>query len=151
LEFGAYAGLDLVLASGQLHILGGIYYGADHDRCALRGFVDAGGCLNVIGLINANLEFYLGLHFTSPQTVEGECTVTVEIDYRFFSIDVHLRAHRTFSGGSQQQAAAPQILANPIQAASPTLIAVTPPTNPLAQMSPETWNCYYSKFAPEVN
>ncbi len=84
--------------------MGGIYYRSDGHSCLLTGFVDAGGCITVIGLITCNLDFYLGLSYTSNGTVEGECTVSVEISYAFFSITVHLTAHRTLrKGGSNLQ------------------------------------------------
>jgi len=147
LEFGAYAAVDVALASGEVHILGGIYYSSDGHDCRLSGFVDAGGCLSVIGLIDVNLDFYLGLSYTSNGRVEGECTVTVEIGYAFFSISVHLTAHRTFaSGGSRLNAAAK---AQGFVKGSAPALSDAASCKPLCHLKNEqNWKkSYYTKFA----
>jgi hypothetical protein len=164
LEFGAYAEISIAsLAHGNVHILGGIYYSSDGHSCRLTGFVDAGGCLNVIGLIDVNLDFYLGLSYTSGPnggTVEGECTVTVEIGYAFFSITVHLTAHRTFSqsGPSMTSSERPATPAMDEAAAGLGVapLALQSPSSipaetcfPLRRLKNEdNWNNnYYAKFA----
>jgi hypothetical protein len=151
LEFGAYAAVNIALASGEVHILGGIYYSSDGHDCRLSGFVDAGGCLTVIGLIDVNLDFYLGLSYTSNGTVEGECTVTVEIGYAFFSITVHLTAHRTFaSGGSHLNAAAKERSFAAVGTAPVlTLMEARTGCKPLRYLKDEqNWKKrYYKKFS----
>jgi hypothetical protein len=156
LEFGAYAQIDIALASGEVHILGGIYYSSDGHSCRLSGFVDVGGCVTVIGLITCTLDFYLGLSYTNDGTVEGECTVSVEISFAFFSITVHLTAHRTFHSGSNPQAASftidplqPRALYSWEQPPVADAPAVIPMCQPLASIGTEDrWKkLYHSKFA----
>ena len=160
LEFGAYAAIDVALASGEVHILGGLYYRSDGHSCQLTGFIDAGGCITVIDLITCNLDFFLGLSYTSDSTVEGECTVSVEISFAFFSITVHLRAHRTLHKGSGPQSAlgamqpnalAPQAV--PVGSAAGQLSGAMRKCNPLAALiDKDHWEkCYRNCYAEVLN
>ena len=154
LEFGAYAQINVALATGEAHIFGGIYYRSDRHSCLLTGFVDAGGCITVIGLITCNLDFFLGLSYSSNGTVEGECTVSVDISFGLFSITVHLTAHRTFQKGSNPTLRAQGPNDRPLNRASVALPASARvgsklECNPLGALISEThWKeCYFNRFA----
>lgn len=155
LEFGAYAQINVALATGEAHIFGGIYYRSDRHSCLLTGFVDAGGCITVIGLITCNLDFFLGLSYTSDGTVEGECTVSVDISFGLFSITVHLTAHRTLHKGSNAMLLGQRPNGGPLEQVSVTLPTSKskPECNPLkALMSEKHWKeCYRNRFAEVLN
>lgn len=107
MEFGATAGIDLVVASGEVHIFGGIYFDYGDNRCVLTGFVRAGGSLNVIDIITVSVEFYIGLTYQQighQSSVYGTCTVTVSISVLFFSKDVQVTMNWTWAGSQTQNA-----------------------------------------------
>ena len=105
MEFGAVAALDLGVASGEVHILGGFYFEFGDRRCLLTGFVRAGGSLNILGIVEMSVEFYIGLTYqkVNDQTsVYGTCTVTVSISILFFSADVSLSMEWQWAGSKSQ-------------------------------------------------
>ena len=79
-EFGATAALDIGVASGEVHIMAGIYFAVekkaipDHGEqmCAsLSGYLRCGGSLCVLGLVKISVEFYLSFTYYAARR-EGE-------------------------------------------------------------------------------
>ena len=61
LEFGAAGAIDLGVASGEVHIMAGIYFSMSGTESQLTGYVRCGGSLCVLGLISVSVEFNLRL------------------------------------------------------------------------------------------
>ena len=100
MEFGAHASLTLAVASASLHMMAGIYLKIDQEteNPPLTGFLRAYGCAEVLGLITASVEFYLGLTYDSDNSIiTGEAVITVEVDMGLFEKEVDLRLTRTWS------------------------------------------------------
>lgn len=95
------AELNLGVAHGGVHFFGGFYFDSQPQAAMLRGYLRAGGKLNILGLISMSLEFMLGLAYENrggEAWLVGECSLAVEIDILFFSVTVDLRMRREFSG-----------------------------------------------------
>lgn len=101
IEFGGSFTLNLGVASGGVYLMAGIYFKIEQDIVALTGYVRAGGCVEVLGLISVSIEFYLGLTYTSSNTARGEASVEVEVEVLFFSTSVTLTVEREYSAGSR--------------------------------------------------
>lgn len=115
LEFGAAIALDLVVASGSVSITAGIYFKfaqrldpngipltPAENTVVITGFVRAVGNVEVLGLINISIEFYLGLGFSTEgggKKVQGVATLTVRVEVLMFSTSVSLTMRKEFSGG----------------------------------------------------
>ena len=101
LEVGASVSIDVVVASGNVHIMVGVYLKLDFTSSSsqLTGYLRAGGSLSVLGLISASVEFYLGFtyYFGPPCSIAGEATVTIEVHVLFFSASVHPTLRREFA------------------------------------------------------
>jgi hypothetical protein len=101
LEFGANASINVVVASGNVHIMAGVYLKIEEstNHSQLTGFLRAGGSLDVLGLISASVEFYLGFayYFGPPCEIAGEATVTIEVHVVFFSTSVSASLRREFA------------------------------------------------------
>jgi len=102
LEVGANVSIDVVVASGNVHIMAGVYLKIDetaNNSSQLTGYLRAGGSLDVLGLISASIEFYLGFtyYFGPPCKIAGEATVTIEVHVLFFSASVSASLRREFS------------------------------------------------------
>jgi hypothetical protein len=100
LEFGASIALDIGVASGEVHIMAGIYYKWESDIVLLTGYVRLGGELEILGIISLSLEFYLSLTYADEggaKKVWGEATLTVEVKVLFFSKSVSMTARREFA------------------------------------------------------
>jgi hypothetical protein len=101
IEVGANVSISVVVASGNVHIMAGVYLKFDmvgHDS-QLTGYLRAGGSLDVLGLISASVEFYLGFtyYFGPPCSIAGEATVTIEVHVLFFSASVSATLRREFA------------------------------------------------------
>ena len=107
IEFGAVVNLDLGVAHGEVHIFAGVYFHFEADRAVLTGFLRAGGSFDVLGLISASIEFYMGLTRAVEHgkcIVYGEASVTVEIHILFFSASVNVHTRHEFEGSPQDNA-----------------------------------------------
>jgi hypothetical protein len=109
LEFGAAAAIDIGVASGEVHIMAGIYFSlqrkendARGDLAAiLSGYLRMGGSLSVLGLIRISVEFNLSFTYDSDKDkAYGRATLTVHIEVLFFSESVELTVERAFGGSS---------------------------------------------------
>jgi hypothetical protein len=102
IEVGANVSIDVVVASGNVHIMAGVYLKLDVVSRAsqLTGYLRAGGSLDVLGLISASVEFYLGFSYYSQAgscSIAGEATITIEVHVLFFSQSVQASLRREFS------------------------------------------------------
>jgi hypothetical protein len=108
LEFGAEAAIDLVVASGSVLIMAGIYFRYDASSkpdpgVTLTGYVRIAGSMSVIGLITASVEMRLDLgyqHTNGQDTAFGEATISIEVSIMFFSASVDVHAEKTFGGNN---------------------------------------------------
>ncbi|MET9959383.1 hypothetical protein ABZ128_09910 [Streptomyces sp. NPDC006326] len=98
-DFGAAVALNLGVASGSVSVTASVYVKLDRGVSSVGGFLRAYGELDVLGIINISVEFYLGLVFRAPKTLYGVAFVTVRVRVAFFSESVTMKLERTFSGG----------------------------------------------------
>lgn len=105
LEFGATAALDIGVASGEVHIMAGIYFslqrkeGSSDLAAILTGYLRLGGSLNVLGLISISVEFNLSFTYDGARDkAYGRATLTVSVQVLFFSTSVELTVERAFGG-----------------------------------------------------
>lgn len=106
-EFGATAAIDIGVASGEVHIMAGIYFsmqrkdpGADL-ACTLAGYLRMGGSLSVLGLVHVSVEFNLSFTYDSDKDkAYGRATLTVQISVLGLSKSVDLTVERAFGGQS---------------------------------------------------
>jgi hypothetical protein len=107
LEFGAVIVADFKLASGMLYVFGGIYYGKSDDSEVFRGYVRAGGSLDVLGLITASIEFYLGLTYEKSggaTSAYGTARVSIRVKIIFvINISVTLTYEKRFMGAGSDR------------------------------------------------
>lgn len=106
-EFGATAALTVGPANGEAHVFVGIYFNIDQRGARLSGFLDAGGNLDILGLITMSLLFHLAfVHDEATNTAYGEATLHVSFKIGpFFEVSVDLHCRREFSGGGSSQQA----------------------------------------------
>jgi len=100
-EFGASLALDFGVASGEVHIMGGIYFKMTAKEATLSGYLRIGGSVDVLGLITASIELKMELiyEFNSGKCV-GRATLTVEVEVLFFSASVEISCERKFAGSN---------------------------------------------------
>jgi hypothetical protein len=107
-EFGATAALDIGVASGDVHIMAGIYFKMEKKQLgapngeqmvsSLSGYLRCGGSLCVLGIVRVSVEFYLCFAYFEVQKAKGSATLTVEISIACFSKSIELTVERSFGG-----------------------------------------------------
>ncbi len=105
LEFGAAAAIDIGVASGEVHIMAGIYFSLQRKESSpdlsavLTGYLRMGGSLSVLGLIKISVEFNLSFTYDSrSDKAYGRATLTVQVEVLCFSKSVELTVERAFGG-----------------------------------------------------
>jgi hypothetical protein len=103
LEFGGVFSMDFGVASGGVHILGGIYFQLTGTSSDITGFVDIGGEVSVLGIISVSIDLNLSLSYqvsNGKQKVEGKATLTISVHVFFFSLSVQLSVERSFGSSA---------------------------------------------------
>lgn len=102
IEFGGNIELNLVVASGGVSVMGGIYFALTAGSVTLTGFLRCSGHLEVLGLITVSVEFYLAFSYRkkdpSGSEVWGQASLTVCVKVAFFNKSVSLSVERHFAG-----------------------------------------------------
>lgn len=102
LEFGGSFSIDLIVASGGVTVMAGIYF--RYEKAAgltLCGYFRASGSVEVLGLVSISIDFMLSICYEdSSGKVTGEASLTVKVDLKLFSKSVRLRLRRTFGGSA---------------------------------------------------
>ena len=104
-EFGAACSLDVGVASGEVHVMAGIYFSLQQQGGAtavvtLTGYLRMGGSLSVLGIVHVSIELYLAFTYRTQDKAYGVATLTIHVDILFFSIDFSTSIERQFSGSS---------------------------------------------------
>jgi hypothetical protein len=103
LEFGAFAEIDLGIASGGIYVKGGFYFhwkNADHTTVFV-GYVEMGGEVQALGIISVSIVLNLSLGFYkqgSTSLVKGQAVLTIEVEVLFFSVSASVTVERSFAG-----------------------------------------------------
>jgi hypothetical protein len=102
IEFGGNISLNLVIASGGVYVMAGIYFALTANSVTLTGYLRCGGYLEVLGLISVSVEFYLALTYHKKERggneVWGQASLKVCVKVAFFSKSVSLSVERRFAG-----------------------------------------------------
>jgi len=101
LEFGACLAIDFGVASGSVSVMAGVYLRLEAAKGSLTGYLRIRGEVDVLGLISASIEMYMGLtyEFGSGKVV-GRAKITVEVEVLFFSASVSISCERKFAGSA---------------------------------------------------
>ena len=110
IEFGAAAAIDIGVASGEVHIMAGIYFalqrkeGQTELSCTLAGYLRMGGSLSVLGLVKISVEFNLTFAYQAEPggsgKAYGRATLTVQVEVLMFSKSVELTVEKAFGGSN---------------------------------------------------
>jgi len=133
LEFGAAVALDLGVAEGEVHVLGGIYIALSTNKSVLTGFVRAGGSMNILELVTMSIEWYLGLTDDNGKA-SGEASVTVSISIGFFSVGATMSFHWGWQGDSKQSSGQGELIE-----ARPQELAAASPKRFQARLEPAVY------------
>jgi hypothetical protein len=125
-EFGAFAAVNLGVASGSVYVKAGIYYHWGKDVVELEGYFEMGGEMSVLGIISVSIKFHLSLGYYKSggmSEVKGQASLVVEIEILFFSVSVTVSVEKRLAGSP----------------ADPLLVDFIP--------DQATWNAYAKAFA----
>lgn len=126
LEFGASLSLDLVVASGSVSVMAGIYLRLTAGTVKLSGYVRIRGQMEVLGLLSVSVEMRLEIGYQSPGKAYGIADIVLEVSIAFFSKSVSVTCEKTFCANN----------------ADPTFVAVMAPDGAY-----RPWDEYSAAFA----
>ena len=99
IEFGGNFSLDIGVASGNVHVMAGIYFAMLGSAVKLSGYLRMGGSVSVLGIVTVSVEFYLALTYDNGKAY-GEATIKVSVDIFGFSTSVSLHVQKQFAGAA---------------------------------------------------
>ncbi len=99
IEFGGNFSLDIGVASGNVHVMAGIYFAMLGSDVKLSGYVRLGGSVCVLGILSISVEFYLALTYDAGKAY-GEASVTVSVEIFGISKSVGLHVQKQFAGAA---------------------------------------------------
>jgi hypothetical protein len=99
IEFGGSMQLNLVVASGGLSVMAGIYFRLDPGgNVTLGGYLRASGQVTVLGILTISADFFMQLSYVSAtKEAVGQASLTIGVKLLFFSKSVTLSVERRFS------------------------------------------------------
>jgi hypothetical protein len=155
LEFGASVAIDFIVATGEVHAMGGVRFVLQAGQVQLTGFIRLGGSVEVLGLVSVSVELLVALSYDSGSNeMYGRATLIVEIDLLLYSDSVELDTGKWELVGGSAPRTVEDFLGFPVRAGE------LPPTRPtpfgarlLADETPErpadTWRRYRLCFASD--
>lgn len=91
LEFGAFVKMDFVVATGEVHVLGGVRFELTEGEVTITGYLRIGGSIEVLGLISVSIELILSLAYRSEdKSLVGRATLVIEVDLTLWSESVEI-------------------------------------------------------------
>ncbi|MFC8381096.1 hypothetical protein [Nocardia sp. NPDC057272] len=108
LEFGAFLAVDFVVASGEVHALGGVRFTLERGGAVtLCGYLRIGGCVEVLGLLSVSVELCLSLTYRPERNaLVGRATLVIEVDLTLWSDSVELDSGEwVLAGGAARRPA----------------------------------------------
>jgi hypothetical protein len=86
LEFGALVSVNFLVATGEVHALGGARYVQRASSVQLTAYLRIGGSVEVLGLVSVSIELVIQLSFDSARNrLVGRATLVIEIDLTLWS------------------------------------------------------------------
>lgn len=137
LEFGASVAVDFIVASGEVHALGGVQYLLEGGQAQLTGYIRFGGSVEILGLISVSVELRVTLSYDSTANeMYGRATLVIDIDLLLYSDSVHLDTGKWELVGGSGEHPAMRLFAAPQSQPQPE------PEPPV-----DTWRRYRASFA----
>ncbi|MGY2876110.1 hypothetical protein ACVW00_003300 [Marmoricola sp. URHA0025 HA25] len=92
LEFGAQLSVDFVVATGEVHALGGVQYNQDGNHVGITGYLRIGGSLEILSVVSVSVELRIALAYdiTPRPRLVGRATLVLEIDLTLWSDKVEI-------------------------------------------------------------
>jgi hypothetical protein len=102
LEFGGIILIDVGVAQGFVYLFAGIYYRKLAHSVEIRGYLVAGGVLDIAGLITASVTFVMGLK-GDGKNLKGYCSVSYKVKIgMFFEKTFNLPYEKNIKGSESQ-------------------------------------------------
>lgn len=99
-EFGGNFELDVVVATGHVYAMGGVYVLKDGANATVEGYLRCGGYLDILDIIGISVEFAVRLSYSDAlpgRPITGSATVTVGIQVLLFSESVSFGVTKSFN------------------------------------------------------
>ena len=94
-----------MIASGEVHALGGVRFVLERDGAVtVTGYLRIGGSVEVLGLLTVSIELCLSLTYKSERNaLVGRATLVIEIDLTLWSDSVELDSGEWVLAGDEER------------------------------------------------
>ncbi|MCH8557936.1 MAG: hypothetical protein LAT84_08945 [Balneolia bacterium] len=141
IEFGGSIAFNVVVASGSVTIMAGIYFRLefqdDTNLVTLTGYLRFAGSVKVIGLITVCIEMRMDLSYVSSGSgagkMVGRASISVRVKIAFFRKTVSISVERRFAGSNNDPSFEDQMGAKYL--------------NPVTRNETKAWDEYCDAFA----
>ncbi len=97
IEFGAALAMDFGIASGEVHVFGGVVCALRDGATEITGYLRVGGSVRVLGLIGVSIELTMSLTYhADTNELSGSARLVITVDLTFWSTSVTLSCHKRF-------------------------------------------------------
>ncbi|MFC9502320.1 hypothetical protein [Streptomyces sp. NPDC057002] len=97
IEFGAALAMDFGIASGEVHVFGGVVCALQNGKTDITGYLRVGGSVRVLGLIGVSIELTMSLTYhADTNELSGSARLVITVDLTFWSTSVTLSCHKRF-------------------------------------------------------
>ncbi len=91
LEFGAAIEVDLIVARGEVHAMGGVRFTGSGGSISIDGYIRIGGSVEVLGLVSVSIELLVTLTYDgATNRLFGRATLIIEIDLTLYSDSIEI-------------------------------------------------------------
>jgi hypothetical protein len=102
MDFGAVVAVNFIVASGEVHALGGVHFLMSGNAVTFEAFLRLGGSLQVLGLVSVSVELVISLQYRSQgNALVGRATLVIDVDLTLFSESVSIDSGDWVLAGSQ--------------------------------------------------
>lgn len=105
MEFGARIEMNLVVAQGEVHALGGVRFELADGAVSLAAFIRIGGSVEVLGLVSISVELVVTLEYVNDANhnrLVGRATLVIEVDVTLFAESVELDSGEWVLAGDER-------------------------------------------------
>ena len=98
-EFGGNFEIDVEVATGRVHAMGGVYILKAGNSASVEGYLRCGGYLDILDIVGVSVEFEVGLGYFDAlpgRPIKGSATVTVGIHVLSFNESVSFGVTKSF-------------------------------------------------------
>lgn len=104
MDFGAVLAVDFIVASAEVHALGGVHFLQNGSAITFEAFIRLGGSVEILGVVSISVDLLVTLQYVSTPAgneLAGHATLVIDVDLTLFSQSVTIDSGKWVLSGSE--------------------------------------------------